>query len=160
LAELAQALDDDPGSKRRELRAMLARGSLGPERALGMLSMALRPVPVPFDAGWGEDRGRLRRLAATTDAAHESVLGLLALTRALGLAGEEGLALRLLQAAVRGRPREVALHHELGNLHAAKRRWPEAAESYAAVRALRPELGERLAWALVKGGRVEEGLAL
>jgi tRNA A-37 threonylcarbamoyl transferase component Bud32 len=51
LMNLAQALDDDPGSKSRELRALLAGGDLGRERALGMLSLALRPVPVPFDAG-------------------------------------------------------------------------------------------------------------
>src|SRR5262249_52126214 len=48
-AALAQALDDDPGSKRRELRAMLARGHLVRERVLGMLALALRPVHVPFD---------------------------------------------------------------------------------------------------------------
>jgi hypothetical protein len=40
LADLAQALDDDPGSKSRELRALLARGGLERQRALGALSMA------------------------------------------------------------------------------------------------------------------------
>jgi serine/threonine-protein kinase len=160
LMDLAQALDDDPGSTRRELRAMLARGHLERERALGMLSMALRPVPVPFDAGWGQDRGRLRRLAANTDVAKEPALRLLSLGRALRAAGEEGLALRLLQSTIRSRPREVVLHHELGILHWAQRRWREAAESYALVRALRPESGMVLAEALVKAGRVEEGIAL
>src|SRR5262249_35597774 len=52
-ADLAAALDDAPGSRRAELRAILSRGGLGWERALGLLSAALRPVPVPFDAGPG-----------------------------------------------------------------------------------------------------------
>jgi tetratricopeptide (TPR) repeat protein len=160
LMSLAQALDDGPGSKNRELRALLAGGDLGRERALGMLSMALRPVPVPFDAGWGVDRGRLRALAASADPEKEPVLGLLMLSRALWVAGDDGLAVRLLQAAVRSRPREVVLHNALANLHRWGRRWREAAEGYAAVRALRPDSGGFLAWALVKAGRVEEGLAL
>src|SRR5262249_53534220 len=78
-AALAQALDAEPGSRRRELRALLARGQLDRERALGALALALRPVPVPFDAGWGKDRSRLRQLAATTDVSAEPVLGLLTL---------------------------------------------------------------------------------
>jgi len=160
LAALAQALDDEPGSKRRELRAMLARGQLERERALGMLALALRPVPVPFDAGWGADRGRLRQLAATTDVSAEPVLGLLTLARALGGAGDAAGAQDLLRAAVRARPREVGLHQALGALLAGQQRWREAAESFATVRALRPELGLTLAQARVKAGEVREGLAL
>jgi eukaryotic-like serine/threonine-protein kinase len=159
-AALARALDDDPGSRRRELRAMLARGHLERERALGLLALALRPVPVPFDAGWGADRSRLRQLAATTDVSTEPVLGLLTLVRALRGAGDDAGAQDLLRAAVRARPREVGLHHALGHLLAGQRRWREAAESYATVRALRSELGVSLAHARVKAGEVREGLAL
>jgi serine/threonine-protein kinase len=160
LAALAQALDAEPGSKRRELRAMLARGQLGRERALGLLALALRPVPVPFDAGWGKDRSWLRRLATTTDVSTEPVLGLLTLVRALGVAGDEAGAQELLRAAVRARPQEVGLHHALGDLLAGQQRWRKAAESYAMVRGFRPELGVSLADARVKAGEVREGLAL
>jgi tetratricopeptide (TPR) repeat protein len=117
-------------------------------------------VPVPFDAGWGRDRGRLRELAAATGAAAEPVLGLLALARALREAGDDGAAEGLLRAALRARPQEVVLHHALGQLLAGQRRWPEAAECCVAARALRPELGVALARALVSGSRVKEGLAL
>src|SRR5262249_23106411 len=125
LAALAQALDG-PGSKRRELRAMLARGRLERGRALGMLALALRPVPVPFDAGWGADRSRLRKLAATTDVSAEPVLGLLTLVRALRVAGDDAGAQDLLRAALRARPREVGLHYALGNLLAGQQLWREA----------------------------------
>jgi serine/threonine-protein kinase len=162
LTELAQALDDDPGTKRRELRALLARDSLARERALSALAATLRPVPVPYDAGWGEDRAHLRLLAEKADPAAEPVLGLLTLSRALQAAGEDALAERLLRAAVRARPREVVLHHALGQLLEGQQppRWGEAVECYAAARALRPELGVSLANALVECGRVSEGLAL
>jgi serine/threonine-protein kinase len=161
LASLAEALDS-PDSRRRELRALLARDQLPWEHALGMLSMALRPVPIPFDAGLGKDRGRLQQLVAQTDAAREPVLGLLTLSRALYEAGEDAQAERLLKAAVRVRPQEVVLHHLLGQFLTVQTppRWDEALECYVAVRALRPGLGDAQANALMKLGRVEEGLAL
>jgi Flp pilus assembly protein TadD len=163
VADLAAALDE-AGSRRAELRALLAGGSLERERALGALSMALRPVPVPFDVGPGEARARLRQLAAATDAAGEPVLGLLALARALRAAGEDARAEGLLRAALRARPREVVLYHSLGKLLQGQRppRWRDAAKCYAATRALRPELGEVLAHALVNSGDLDvaEGLAL
>jgi serine/threonine-protein kinase len=160
VADLAQALDDAPDSQRRELRALLARGNLGRERALGALALALRPVPVPFDAGLGEDRQRLRRLAAQADAAKEPALALLTLARALHVAGDDSLAEQLLRAAVWARPQEVVLHHALGQLLVGQQRWPEVVECYAAARAVRPELGLALADALVNGGREGAGLAL
>jgi serine/threonine-protein kinase len=161
LAQLAAALDD-PQSRQAELRALLTRDRLGQERALGVLAVALRPVPVPFDAGSGGDRARLRQLAEQANPATEPVLGLLTLARALQLAGEDALAERLLRAALRSRPREVILHAALGRLLTEQRppRWLDAVECYAVARALRPELGEALANALVRGGRVGEGLAL
>ncbi|HEX5271833.1 MAG TPA: serine/threonine-protein kinase, partial [Gemmataceae bacterium] len=61
LADLAASLDD-PESRRAGLRALVARGGLARERALGALAVALRPVPVPFDVGPGDDRARLRGL--------------------------------------------------------------------------------------------------
>jgi serine/threonine-protein kinase len=150
VAELASALDD-ADARRRELRTLLGRNHLQWERALGQLSMALRPVPVPFDAGLGHDRARLRQLAREVDAASVPVLGLLTLTRALRLAGDDAGAERLLREARRARPQEVVLHYELGKLLEAQRppRWGEAVECYAAARALRPDLGEALANALV-----------
>src|SRR5262249_9013243 len=85
---------------------------------------------------------------------------LLTLAQALRVAGDEAVAQELLRAAVRARPQEVGLHHALGTLLAGQQRWRKAAESYATVRALRPELGLTLAQARVKAGEVREGLAL
>jgi serine/threonine-protein kinase len=167
LAELAKALEEGLGTRRGELRAILERGQLPVERALGVLAAALRPVPVPFDAGPGADRGRLRELAEKvlakkTGAATEPVLGLLTLARALREAGDDAVAERLLRAAVQARPREVVLYDALGKLLREQRppRWAEAVECYVAARALRPELGTSLAEGLVGSGRAREGLAL
>jgi serine/threonine-protein kinase len=162
LAELATALDDDPGSLRRELRAIMARGRLPVERALAVLSAVLRPVPLPVEVPLGEDRSRLRRLAEKIDPTSEPALGLLTLTRALWAAGEEALAERLLHAALTARPREVALYHVLGHLLTEQKppRWREAVECYAAARALRPDLGVSLATALRHSGRARDGLAV
>ncbi len=161
LSDLAAALDE-PGSRSAELRDMLARGGLARERALGALAVALRPVPVPFDAGPGEDRARLRRLATETDVTKEPALGLLTLARALRVAGDDERAERLLRTALRARPQEVVLHYALGDVLSSWQppRWAEAVECYATARALRPEVAERLANALVQSGRVAEGLAL
>jgi tetratricopeptide (TPR) repeat protein len=162
LAELAALLDDDPGWQRRELRAILARGRLPLERALDVLSAVLRPVPVPVEAPLGQDRARLRQLAEQADPEAEPALGLLTLARALGEAGEDARAERLLRAAVVARPREVVLHHALGQLLADQDppRWAEAVEFYQAARVARPDLGVNLAEALRGSGRDGEGLAL
>jgi serine/threonine-protein kinase len=116
LADLAVLLEGDPSSKRRELREIMARGQLPVERALGMLSALLRPVPLPVEVPLGRDRLRLRQLAEQTEPAAEPVLGLLTLVRALRVAGEEALVERLLRAAIVARPREVVLHHTLCEL--------------------------------------------
>src|SRR5260370_40865047 len=100
----------------------------------------MRPVPVPFDAGPGRDRQRLRRLVEGGDVEKEPVLGLLTLARALWRARDDRLAERLLGAAVQARPYEVALQHTLGLMRAQQGRWREAVECHAAARALRPEL--------------------
>jgi eukaryotic-like serine/threonine-protein kinase len=159
--ELADALDG-PNSRRRQLRAILAGGRLPAERALGWLAAGLRPVPVPADTGLGQQRLRLRRLAGRVDPAREPVLGLLTLARALYVAGDQALAERLLRAALHARPGEVVLYQALGEIlqSGPAPRWGEAAECYAAVRALRPGLGQSLARALVRAGRVREGLEL
>jgi len=161
LTDLAQALDG-PDSRRRELRTILVGDKLERERALGVVALWLRPVPIPFDAGPGVDRERLRRLAAATDAATEPVLGLLTLTRALRVAGDEAVAERLLRGALCARPQEVVLHQALGQLleESTPPRWGEAVVCYAAARVLRPALGDALAKALVQVDRGEEGLAL
>jgi serine/threonine-protein kinase len=162
LADLAALLDEEPGSKRRELREILARGRLPLERALSVLSAALRPVPVPVEVPLGPDHLRLRQLAEATDAATEPVLGLMTLVRALFVAGEEARAEQLLRAAIGARPREVVLYYMLGELltHQEPPRWAEAVECYQAARALRPDLGVNLAEALLRSGRGREGLAL
>jgi serine/threonine-protein kinase len=160
VAELAAALDDSGDSKRRELRELLGSGDLERERALGSLSTALRPVPVPFDAGPGEGHQRLRGRAEEIDATREPVLGLLTLVRALQEAGDEHHAERLLWSAVLARPQEVALQHALGRLLTGQKRWREAAECWAAVQALRPGTGVALAYARLNSGRIENGLTL
>jgi Tfp pilus assembly protein PilF len=162
LADLAALLDEEPGSKRRELRAILARGRLPLERALGVLSAVLRPVPISVEVPLGSDRARLRQLAEQTDPATEPVLGLLTLVRALVAAGEGARAEQLLRAAIGARPREVVLYHTLGQLLTAQRppRWIEAVACYQAARAVRPDLGVNLATALLGSGREREGLAL
>jgi tetratricopeptide (TPR) repeat protein len=162
LLDLAALLDDDPGSKRRELRQIWARGRLPLERALGMLSAALRPVPLPVEVPLGQDRARLRQLTEQTDAAREPILGLLTLVRALQVAGEEARAEQLLREAIVARPRKVVLHHTLGQLLVSQQppRWAEAVASYGAARTLRPDLGVSLATALQKIGRDREGLSL
>jgi serine/threonine-protein kinase len=160
--ELAAALDAEPGSLRRELREILARDRLPVERALGVLSATLRPVPVPAALPWGQDHTRLRQLAERMAPAVEPVLGLVTLTRALRVAGEDTLAERLLRAALTARPREVVLYHALGQLLQEQEppRWAEAVECYLAARALRPDLGVSLATALLRSGREREGLDL
>jgi serine/threonine-protein kinase len=160
VADLAAALDDEQGARRGELRQLLAGGTLERERALGMLALAMRPVPLPFDAGLGRDRQRLRRLVEKTDVAKEPVLGLLTMSRALVASGDDVLADRLLAAAVQARPHEVVLYHALGQLRERQNGWSQAVECHAAARALRPEQGVALARALVISGRVGEGLAL
>jgi serine/threonine-protein kinase len=161
VASLAAALDDG-GAERRELRALYTGGGLEQERGLAALSVALRPVPVPFEAGPREGRDRLRQLADKVNVKEEPVLGLLTLAQALRVAGEESLAERLLRQGVRERPQEVALYVGLGQLLEGQPspRWRDVQECYRVARALRPELGESLAHALVRGGQVQEGLAL
>jgi serine/threonine-protein kinase len=162
LSDLAALLDEQPGSKRRELRAILARGRLPVERALDVLSAALRPVPIPIEVPLGPDRARLRQLAEQTDAATEPILGLLTLVRALSMAGEEARAEQLLRTAILARPKEVVLHHTLGQLLVSQEppRWRDAAECYAAARVARPDLGVNLATALLNSGRDRDGLDL
>jgi serine/threonine-protein kinase len=160
VADLAAALDDSVDSRRRDLRDLLARGDLGREAALGALAMALRPVPVPCPVWPGEEHQRLRQLAEQTDPAREPVSGLLLLEQALRAAGDTPRAERLLEAAVRARPQEVALRLALGLLLEGQQRWQEAVTCYEAARALRPELGTALVHALVREGRAHAALAL
>jgi serine/threonine protein kinase/Flp pilus assembly protein TadD len=162
LADLAAALDDPADSRRRELRALLARKRLPAERALGELSRAFLPLTALSGVVPGEDRKRLRALAAQTKTATEPALGLAILTRALWVAGDEVLAEKLLRDAIRVRPGEVLLHQALGPLLQLQHppRWHEAVECYVAARALRPQLGTSLANAYLKAGRVDDGLAL
>ena len=63
LVELAQAADDDPGPRRRELREILAHRDLAREKALGSLAVALRPVLIPFDAGLLSKARAMHRIA-------------------------------------------------------------------------------------------------
>jgi tetratricopeptide (TPR) repeat protein len=162
LADLAAALDDQPDSRRRELRVILTRGKLPLERALGEVSHAFLPTAALADVVPGPDRNRLRRLAVETDAATEPVLGLLTLARALQVAGDHARAAQLLREAVWARPAEVVLHNALGKLLEEQRppAWGRAVECYMAVRTLRPELGFALVHALVGNGCKDEAQAL
>jgi serine/threonine-protein kinase len=161
LGALAEALEE-PTSGRPELRALLARNTLRVEYHLALLGRELMPCASLTGLVPGPDSNRLRRLTEATNPATEPVLGVLTLARALHEAGDPGRAERLLQAAVQARPQEVVLYHALAKLMESTRppRWQQAAECYAAARALRPELGVLLAQAQVKCGRAEEGLAL
>jgi tetratricopeptide (TPR) repeat protein len=162
LAALASGLEGEPDAKRRELREILARNRLPVQRALAVLSIALRPVPLPMEVPLGDDRIRIRQLAERIDPATESVLSLIMLTRALRVSGEDALAERLLRAAIGARPREVVLNHSLALLLVAQEppRWKESVEFFRVVRTLRPDLGVNLAKALIHSGRDREGLAL
>jgi serine/threonine-protein kinase len=162
LTSLAAALEQQPDSRRRELRAILARDQLCIGQALSVLSAGLRPVPIPVAVPVMVDHRRLLELAAQTDHEKEPVLGILTLARALRRAGEESVAEGLLRGAIQARPREVVLHHALGDLLAQSTppRWREVVECYTAARALRPEIGLHLASALAQSGRVAEALAL
>jgi serine/threonine-protein kinase len=162
LADLAAALDDDPGSKRRELRAILDRDNSVMEKRLGELSRALLPFSALADIVPGEDRNRLRRMAEASDAATEPILNLQLLARALKDFGDSARAERLLRAAVRARPQEVVLRYTLGGLLERQQppKWREALECYEVVRALRPQFGPHLASVLVESGQAEEGIAL
>jgi serine/threonine-protein kinase len=136
LSDLADALDEE-GSRRAELRELLARGAL--------------------------ERERLRQLAEQVNATTEPVLGVLALARAFRAADDDAGAVRLLQKAVQARPQEVVLHDALGKLLEQQRppRWHDAAQQYQSVRVLRgPGHGESQAYALIKGGHVQDGLDL
>jgi tetratricopeptide (TPR) repeat protein len=162
LADLAATLDESPGSKRRELRAILESGRLPIERALGVLGAALRPVPVPVETPLGQARGRIRQMAAEVNGTEEPILGLLLLTRALRAAGEEAMAEQILRDAIQARPREVVLYHALTQVLKEQEppRWAEAVEFYQAARALRPDLGVDLAVALLQNDREREADAL
>jgi eukaryotic-like serine/threonine-protein kinase len=162
LEDLAVALGETLGPRRRELHEILTRDRLSGERTLGELSRALMPITALTDVVSGQDRNRLRQLARESDTATEPILGLLALTRALRLAGDDPLAERLLRSATWARPQEVVLHHALGKLLEEQKppRWREAVECYATARGLRPELGVVLASALISAGRERDGLTL
>jgi serine/threonine-protein kinase len=162
VAELAALLDEGSDSKRRELREIMARGQLPVERALGVLSAALRPVPIPVELPLGRDRSRLRQIAEQTNAATEPILGILTLVRALLVAGDEKRAEQLLRVAIVRRPHEVVLYHTLGRLLIEREepRWDEAVECYMAARGVRSDLGVNLATALQRSGRDLEGVAL
>jgi serine/threonine-protein kinase len=162
LADLAAALDGDSSPERRELRAILGRGNLPAERALGELSRALLPLSALTGEVPGRDRNRLRRLAERTDPMSEPVPRQLLLARALRLAGDDRQAERLLRLAVRARPQDVILRYSLGKLLEEQRppKWQEAVACYEAVRALRPQFGVALAEALIQAGRPEQGLEM
>jgi serine/threonine-protein kinase len=161
-AQLAAALAG-PDSVGDYLRRLLAADTLAQEQALGMLSMALRPVRVPFDVGLLGERRRLEKLVREMDVAQAPTLRLSALIRVLWYAGSQQLAVRRLQEALRARrpdAQDVLLYHLLGQMLEAEGRWSEAVEWFALARQQRPELGASLAHALVKGNKVNEALGL
>ena len=162
LTALTAALDDHPGSKRSELREILARGKLPLERALQEFSRNLLPGIALAPDVLGKDRVRLRDVAARTDVSAEPVLGLLTLSRALRAAGDEAIAEQLLRSAVQARPREVVLYGALGQLLTEQRppKWAEAAECYAAREPSGRSWGAAQARAVIASGRVEDGLTL
>jgi serine/threonine-protein kinase len=168
LTQLAQALDRDPSPRRRQLRQILERSRLPTERALCALAATLqvgpwlalpgRVVPIPVPVPLGEDHIRLCQLARETDPAREPVLGVVTLVHGLWLAGEYGLAERLLRAAIRARPDEVLLYTRLADILANQPapRWRDTVECFTAVRALRKEQWVGLTVGLHASGRSSE----
>jgi serine/threonine-protein kinase len=144
VADLAAALDENPSSLRRQLRAILEKSSAPMQRALA------------------KDRNRLHKLAEEIDPASEPVLALLTLTRALRGAGDDAPAAHLLREALMAHPREVVLYQTLGEVLSQHKppQWREAVECYRVARVLRPDLGVKLALALVHSGRASESVAL
>jgi serine/threonine-protein kinase len=144
LLNWAAVLGDHPRSKCRELCALLESNSLQGEGALASLGAALRPVPVPIEIPLGQSHRRLRQLATQIDRTVEPIPGLLMLTRALRVAGEEALAERALRDAILTRPREFVLYQALGDLLSEQQppNWREAILCYLAARTLSVHQGK------------------
>ncbi len=160
LVPLARAIDPNP--RRNELRTILDRGRLAPERRRGEIARALLPLTALSGLVPGEDRNRLRQMARDVDAALEPVLGVLLLAEALVEAGDRREAERVLRAALWARPGEILLLLALGRVleGGPSPRWPEVVECYLAARALRPHSGRRLALVLEKARRFEDALGV
>src|SRR5262249_50614320 len=122
--------------------------------------MAMRPVPVPFDAGLTGERARLRELAAKAkaDVSRAPVRRPVTLTRALREAGADGPAIALRLAARRGRPPEGRWGPRDGAVAAGRQ---VAAEGEGGAGERRDGWGESWAGALVQSPRrADEGLEL
>src|SRR5262249_41380552 len=110
----------------------------------------------------GKQGNRLRALVRKVDPGVEPTLTVLALLRVLRVVGDGRAAESLLRSALVSRPGEAVLLTALGSLLMEQRppRFAEAVEYLRAARALRPELGIRLSYALVGTQRAGEAEAV
>jgi tetratricopeptide (TPR) repeat protein/tRNA A-37 threonylcarbamoyl transferase component Bud32 len=160
LSEVANGLDRDAG--RRELRRLRETGILLQEREAIHTLQAMASLFGVSEVLVGPSTRRLREIARQMDPAKEPVLGVVALARALEVAGDVQSAEGVFRAALAARPDEVVLLDGLGKLLAAQRppRWAEAIECYRAARAARPQLGIALSKALREAKRAGEAEAI
>lgn len=161
-AALAGALDAGRTSWQRELRAILERGQLEQERAVGALAGFLVPLGPLAGLVPGEDRNRLRQLAEQIDVRTAPATGVTTLARSLEQVGDRDRAVRILRAAATTRLDQPLLAQTLGLLLARMPRehFNESVEWLRAARMLRPSLSLHLAVAVTAIGRADEGVQL
>ena len=185
LHDLAERLDAN--ERRRELRCLLASGELerewraanvaaaawpmsgmlrmgrgGLDEVLGATALTGPPTSRKVAQAVGRNRTRLRELAGRIDSRNESMLTVLALSRALSRSGEERSAEEVLGTALTARPGEVALLMAMGELLERQQppRLDRAIECYRAARAIRSEFGVSLGKGLNAADRSDEGEAV
>jgi serine/threonine-protein kinase len=155
LYRIAEQLDGQ--ATRRQLRALLVEGvTPAPEAVAGLLSPG-----APWLALWQVARGqtwrRVQELRGQLDVRQESVLTVVLLARAYRAAGDAGGAVAMLREAAELRPGQMVLLRALAWQLEGQNQWEEAIGCYRAMRVQRPDLGVRLALALVQVGRSGEG---
>jgi serine/threonine-protein kinase len=167
LIEVADKLDKN--ENRRGIRILIRRGRLIGERSANEVSRVFLPYTILSNQVLGEDSNHLRvlsreyarQLVHSQDPTQDE-LSLLLLSRALLTAGDETEAEQLLRAGLRRYPGDVALLNRLGRMLEEQHppRWQDAAECYAAARAVRPVLGVSLARALGRLGKGNDEISL
>jgi tetratricopeptide (TPR) repeat protein len=152
------------------LRAgMLPRGD--PERWKHLLAVARAIDPDPWRnrvrAVIERDDGLLRRLslfllARSAEVASQGPQGLVMLGAELRVVGQKDGAITLLEGAQRRFPDDFWINVELAHTYEFldPPRRDEAIRYYTAARALRPETGALLGFALLQGDRVADGMAV
>jgi tetratricopeptide (TPR) repeat protein/tRNA A-37 threonylcarbamoyl transferase component Bud32 len=160
LIDLADRVDDD--SYRKNLRGLFTRVALPKVGAAEDGTRAAIPSKAGTPPAPATVRDELRALARQPGLSEGNVLNVLLLARTLRAVDDEREAEKFLRAAVLAQPSSILLLTALGRLLLEQRppRWSEAAECFAAIRALRPEYGWEMTWILQALGRQDEVVAL